>query len=455
MESKFSAICNDRRVVTPGQNQELVNSTEDWNTSSVLIDRFYLLQLHGKNIDTHIAELKKECDQITSYKLGHSSEKNKLSTHIIVDSGVCEKSPVPVLGELPCVSFSPYSQVHIKRRNSSLPINGGSPGAKDVQFQDPCWGVCNSTTKRYTNSRERHSSSPQLIIEVVDSYETESKVESQFRSVPNVNEMNSVGDESAVCQSKLLSSLKDAVTTDISIPPSSLLPPPLSALQSLPSGGNRISDERQEHISFLLDQIQQINAPPQSASPVADIFQRIRYKFGALTNATDTVSTLGDSRIQSIKTTEAKNELKKQTSLPLSAETFVNSGEETSSSYVLSHLNHTPVAPLSKKLPPPPPSLPRPPPPPPPPPLPPSSSSAKKVPSLAVEVTSDNSFGVCSLTSSPVVDYDKKVQEALQSGEWKETKDKKGRVYYYNPKEKKTCWNLAKEFRRLAGESGS
>ncbi|KAH9586418.1 hypothetical protein LSM04_001011 [Trypanosoma melophagium] len=181
MNGKVSSTCNYRQVMKEGEKQDLVGATEDWNTSSVLTDRFILLQMQGKNIDKQIDDLKKECDQMG-------------------DNG---------------------------------------------------------------------------------------------KFVSDVKDMNSTREECAFCHSKLLSGLADTVTTDISIPLSSLHPPPLSALSSLPSGRNGISDQRQEHTSFLLDQIQQINAPPQSAYPVADICKRIRNELNSSTNITETVSKLG------------------------------------------------------------------------------------------------------------------------------------------------------------------
>jgi hypothetical protein len=49
-----------------------------------------------------------------------------------------------------------------------------------------------------------------------------------------------------------------------------------------------------------------------------------------------------------------------------------------------------------------------------------------------------------------VVDWDAAARAAIASGEWKETLDAKKRLYYFHTKEKKSCWNLAKELEKRA-----
>ena len=53
-------------------------------------------------------------------------------------------------------------------------------------------------------------------------------------------------------------------------------------------------------------------------------------------------------------------------------------------------------------------------------------------------------------TSQLAVDWEAAARAAVASGEWKETLDPKKRLYYFHTKEKKSCWNLAKELERRA-----
>jgi hypothetical protein len=60
-----------------------------------------------------------------------------------------------------------------------------------------------------------------------------------------------------------------------------------------------------------------------------------------------------------------------------------------------------------------------------------------------------------SAPTTSVVDWDCEAKHALASGTWKQAIDKQNRTYYFHTKEKKTCWNLAKELERRNASSSS
>jgi hypothetical protein len=58
-------------------------------------------------------------------------------------------------------------------------------------------------------------------------------------------------------------------------------------------------------------------------------------------------------------------------------------------------------------------------------------------------------------TVAEVVDWEAAARAAVASGEWKETLDAKKRMYYFHAKEKKSCWNLAKELEKRSAAARS
>ena len=78
-----------------------------------------------------------------------------------------------------------------------------------------------------------------------------------------------------------------------------------------------------------------------------------------------------------------------------------------------------------------------------------SEPSTPATPSVGVTTPTSNANEVGN-------EWELAAKKAIEAGLWKERKHADGRTYFVNVKEKRSCWNLAKELKRLAlGETPS
>ncbi|EKF29827.1 hypothetical protein MOQ_006371 [Trypanosoma cruzi marinkellei] len=417
-DAQASVSRGDDCEMTLGTGLNSPGNVACWSTCAVLTERLRLLQLRGKALDTRLVELRRECETVGRGEPENTWESKGLSTSTQEDD--VKSWGVAHIGERPYSSYPPYSFVRVKTDTSFSYVNSSSP-QQVTRFQEANCSLLNATPAGHSKARDTgHSPSPPLIIvEVMDTGDATP------RPAPRgiVASVASVAEETE----PLTQSLLDETT----------------ATHQLKSDGN-LHTERQEQIFFLMDQIQQINVPARLASPAANLFKRVHEglcnqgnpaaeSVALNSNDTQTVESKGAGEIsaamdggqdQPPPLPNAESSVDNGDVAVIPAEVRTKSGtanvsQKNNSSSISSSV------PMPQVLP----DL--------------SSSESKPVVSIGVK----NSHREISQSA---VDYEEEARVMLQRGEWKEARDKKGRIYYYHPKEKRSCWNLAKQLKLLA-----
>ncbi|KAF8298603.1 hypothetical protein TcYC6_0074810 [Trypanosoma cruzi] len=405
--------------MTSGTGPNSAGDVACWSTCAVLTERLRLLQLRGKVLDTRLVELKRECDTVGRGEPENTWDSKGLSTSTQDDD--VKSWGVAHLGERPFSSYPPYSFVRVKTDTSFSSVNGSNP-QHVTRFKEANCCLFNATPAGHSKARDMgHSPSPSLIIvEVMDTGDAAP------RPAPR-GIVASVTEETEPLTQTLL---------DETI-----------ATHQLKSDGN-MHTERQEQISFLMDQIQQINVPARLASPAANLFKRIHEGLcnqgnseteSVVLNANDTHTV--ESEGVGVISAAIDSGQDQPPPLPNEVSSVENGDVAVIPAEVRTTCNTANISQKNNFS---------------------SILSSVSMPQVLPDLFSLESNPVVSIcaekshheASLSAVDYEEEARVMLQRGEWKEARDKKGRVYYYHPKEKRSCWNLAKELQLLAKANG-
>ncbi|RNF20134.1 uncharacterized protein Tco025E_03912 [Trypanosoma conorhini] len=419
-ETEAPAASGDHREKVSGVDPNSGDAEGRWSACAVLAERLRLLQLRGRALGTRLGELRKAADA-----MGHAEPESSWESKGLSSSpreGEAKPQRVASPGERPFFSYPSYAAVRVRVEPLFAPIDGGSP-QRPGRFQEAGCSLPAASPAGHGGGRGagQSPSPPIIIVEVMDS-------------------------DAAACDVLASVAGEEQGLAVEGAEPHPATPPVAAAVTQRPRHDGSDRAGQQAHISFLVDQIQQIDAPARLASPAVNVFRRIREGPRNQGEPENKSIPTEDSGIQAIETTQVAGDVAAvadagQTQPPArldAAASAVDNGTVTALP-AEGLASATPMPCTTCKIPS----------------LSPSSSATRAFPTSSPLPSAPVGLnGACESGFEPsqsAVDYEAKARELLQRGEWKKAEDTRGKVYYYHAKERRSCWNLAKELRRLAG----